>query len=67
MRKLQVKRTERIYRPEDVFPYGPWKGRPLSEVAKKAWWWLDRWQQNRKVQFSNDLQEAIRLAKFLHQ
>lgn len=67
MRKLQVKSRVRIYQPDDLFPYGKWKGQKLSVVAREEPFWLERWQQHRQVKFSTGLQEAIRIAKFLNQ
>lgn len=66
MRRLQVK-TPRVYKPDDLFPFGTWKGKKLSVVASLDPLQLERWQQQRHVQFSTALQEAIRLAKFLNQ
>jgi hypothetical protein len=55
----------KIWQTWDLFPFGRFKGQPLSTVAQVSPTYLEWWKNKSKVQLSSTLIEIINQTKYL--
>lgn len=65
MRTITSKRPPRLYGPNDVFPYGVWKGKKLSVVGFLDPHLVEYWIAKSNVRVSGELLTLIAHAKLL--